>query len=931
MAVLQPPQGPRSFCALIAAALGLLVMGMAAQCPAEEPAIRGQSPVQNWLSSRLPAEQTFGASTSPWISISQEANSPPPPSIAQHMPSDPFGGAPGYGSPPPFGDPALGGYFANTAAIWQPYVAAQGKAGNQNASIMGQLMMPLYQDGQSLIFADIRGRWDDHSNSEGNFGLALRKLVDPTWLWGINSFYDHRHTQYGNNFDQATVGIEAMSVQWEARMNGYIPFGGTKRADAASFAEIDNTTGTIFVRGGIERAYHGLDGEIGGLMWEEWGGNLELRGFVGGYWFEAGDSRFPSISGPRGRLEVRWYDLPWFGPQSRLTVGVEMQDDKVRDFQVAGLARLEIPLGVFPATRNLSRIERRMLDRIIRDDDIITVATQGAREVGRDALTGRLLNNVTYADKTFIDANGGLANVVATAGATPNSTVIVDGRAGAISADSVQVLPDQVLRGGGFVVIGTATGSTTTLGYRPTLVNETPATDTIILADYATVADINIVTDPALGNNGITSGGFDLFGVTVSGTSVTGAATAYQFNAIDATSTIQNNTAQATTGNAFEFNGSVNGKVVNNTSIDPGNDGFAFNDLVTFAPVGPLGVVSGNRAIRNANAPANGNGFTFVGDVLGAVSNNTATGHSVDGFNFSTGSIFGTLSHNTASNNAGNGFTIEAVALGGKVLGNTASFNQGTGFLFNNTVDFGGLVDGNTASYSGLDSAGQVVNLVDGFTFSGGVSGTVSNNVSQFNALNGYYVNGLTSTGVVSGNSASSNGDTGFLFGPGAGDLEGIVSGNSASNSADGYGFDFTQTTIAALGRVINNTATFNDAGGFGFGTIAPGTPPAAQIIGNTASSNGLLPGGAVTNALANGFNFTADNDGVVTGNIASGNANNGYANDDADFNNNAGAFFTSNIANSNNDMGYRVFDNGGDDFPVNTGAGNLNGGDTFP
>ena len=49
-------------------------------------------------------------------------------------------------------------------------------------------MMPLYQDGQSLFFADIRGRWDDSSNSEGNFGLALRTMIDPTWFVGAYGF-----------------------------------------------------------------------------------------------------------------------------------------------------------------------------------------------------------------------------------------------------------------------------------------------------------------------------------------------------------------------------------------------------------------------------------------------------------------------------------------------------------------------------------------------------------------------------------------------------------------------------------------------------------------------------------------------------------------------------------------------------------------------
>ena len=127
---------------------------------------------------------------------------------------------------------------------------------------------------------------------------------------------------------------------------------------------------------------------------------------------------------------------------------------------------------------------------------------------------------------------------------------------------------------------------------------------------------------------------------------------------------------------------------------------------------------AGNRSLHDPSDPPNGNGFTFVGDFFGTASNNIASGNSGDGFNFSLGTIFGTVSGNTANYNAGNGFAADFVGFGGQMLNNTASSNQGFGFLFNG-VDPGGLVDGNVASFSGFDSTGQVVNLVDGFSFSG--------------------------------------------------------------------------------------------------------------------------------------------------------------------------------------------------------------------
>lgn len=984
MAVTQPRQGRSIVRGLVATAFMLAAITSGeAQEGNEFATIRGQSPSPyfDWFAPvSLPAESIpFRTVPSPWIMASQEMASP---QVAQ-VPADPFGQPQPYGVPMG-GDPGLGGAFIDTPAIWQPYVAAQGNFGNKNNQGIGQLMMPLYQDGQSLLFADIRGRWDDQSNTEGNFGLALRKLVDPNWFFGVYGFYDYRRTQYGNTFNQGTLGIEAMSVRYEARLNGYLPESGAKVANGASTAQFDS--GTIFVRGGLERAYYGVDGEIGALLWEEAAGNIEFRGFVGGYYFNTQGNGFPSIAGPKGRLEFRLYDCPWFGPESRLTLGVEVQNDNVRDFQIAGIARLDIPLGFFNPSRRLTRLERRMLDRIVRDNDIITVTGQGPREIGIDPLTNRPLTNIKLADALHDPSLATVANTEPTF-----KTIVVDGGQGHYAvnnpADSIALKEGQVFRGGGFVVVGSQTGATAEFGTRPTIVNNTTTVDTIFLnsaltpvtpASHTTVADLNLVG----GRTGVFSDGV-LQGVTISGNQIAGADFAgVQVNTLDASSVIENNTVTGTgrgavpntEGRGFRFDGTFSGMAKNNTATNNANNGFGV--LGTLA-----GTLEGNTATLNDRFGIGMDGIANTGALIGNVTNNNLQGGisispgpvagtisgntasnngrnaagtivtaTADGFSFS-GAISANISHNTAINNADRGFEFNGnLASGGKVVGNTASNNFNQGFAFLSTVDPGSMVSGNRAIGNGNDATGAVHANVDGFAFLDAVSIAVSDNQSNGNTGNGFLFSNLAATAQVNGNSAVNNTHNGFVFSNGLASNTNAVSGNTATGNSGagflfgaavagtvdqntatgntgGYGFDFSGATLSSTARVTGNTAEYNK-NGFGFSSSSFGS----VVNGNTSAFNGVSSQGNIFNAAANGFEWSGTNFGTISNNFALSNANNGFSGtgDNNLINNAVFGNFSGNVSNNNGDKGYRVTNpSPTPPNPANTGSGNVNGGDT--
>ncbi len=91
------------------------------------------------------------------------------------------------------------------------------------------LFAPVVQDESSLFFLDIRFWRDTKSNTEGNYGLAYRKLY-PTlgWIFGGYGFFDNRRTEHDHFFQQFTLGLEALSERWDYRTNLYLPLSKAK-------------------------------------------------------------------------------------------------------------------------------------------------------------------------------------------------------------------------------------------------------------------------------------------------------------------------------------------------------------------------------------------------------------------------------------------------------------------------------------------------------------------------------------------------------------------------------------------------------------------------------------------------------------------------------------------------------------------------------
>lgn len=734
-------------------------------------------------------------------------------------------------------------------AKWVPFAEGQGKFGDNRVLGNGGGFVPLWQDDTGLIFADLRGQTDDHGQQEGNWGLGARQLMGAgDWLLGVYGFYDRVWTDNSNQFNQATFGVEALSVVWEARVNGYLPNTNKQRIGLPAAINRRNARAAfngntiVLTSNGVDNfevAYTGFDAEIGALL-KAWGCNndVELRAFVGGYHFDTNE-RTPNITGPRGRIELRMYDFDWLGEGSRVTLGVEGQWDRVRDEQVFALLRVRIPLG--NRNRKLTPLERRFVDRVMRDDDIVVNTDQ--------QLTPEFTEFVNFTnDGTPIGpltlVSGRTGNVPV-AVANGRQLVVVDGSRGRINVDDSIVLRNgQTLQGAGFSVTGRVTGAQAIFRRRPTIRNSNPVANTIILTNNTTVRDLNVIG----GRNGFFTNNLDVNSVHVTGNRVSQAVDdGFDFEGFRGT--FMNNVAVNNGDDGIDFDGTVNGTVTNNRSSSNDSDGFELADI------GVNGNVSDNTAERNGSdgftfdsvsgmfnrntANHNGDqGFEFVNvltngqvdgntasgnadvgfcffAVRGMVTNNSAIRNGSDGFNFTNVIAGGTVSRNTSTGNRFDGFLFEDVRAGGQMNGNIATNNGEEGFDF---LDIGGRFDGNTATgnlsdgFDFLDvlAGGQANgntannNRVNGFDFLD-VAGTFMNNSASGNHFDGFLFEDVDAGGQVNRNFADSNGDDGFDFL----DNNGTFSNNSSNNNDDA-GFEFNNQNGTAEGNTANGNGGGN-------------------------------------------------------------------------------------------------------------------------
>ncbi|MEW4561493.1 right-handed parallel beta-helix repeat-containing protein [Bremerella sp. JC770] len=815
--------------------------------------------------------------------------------------------------------PRMNAWF-HSGPKWAPFAEFNFSSGNAEVLGDGLAFVPLWQDESRLFFADVRGLHTDKPATEANWGLGFRSLDDNGWIIGGYGFFDRRWEDPGLQFDQITLGAELMSYDWDFRINGYIPTSGQQLASSPSTAFYNGSTIMLATPGGV--AASGVDLEVGRLL-ANWGenSNYEVRGFLGAYHFDNEDGGIDAFTGPRARLELRSYEVPGLPDGSRLTANINYQWDQVREEQFTAGIALRIPLRSW-GSRRLSPLERRMVDRVVRDRDIVTQQNEFT-EPARYADTGELVGDVEVYDTGSTDLASQLAG-------SSRDVVILDGRGGTfVTTDTVVVEEGHTLRGAGFEVMGATSSRTALFGQRAAVdASGVTAVDSIQLNDNTTLRDIDLAAGSQIG---VGCAGDDLSGVLIDGVHVDGAGQV-GFAFTDFAGVIRNSSALNSYDDGFQIQ-TLYGIMQNNVASSNGDDGISISEIAEGSSV--IGnVAAGNaedgyvigymgRGSRFEDNESSGNGERgFYVESVGreaSVARNLAMGNNNEGFYVESIAGDSYVSGNQALSNSGNGFYVDDSR--GYVVGNTAMGNGGHGLYLENIT---GVVSENNSSGNG----GSGFNADDVEEFA-----VFEENVAKDNVSNGFRFYDVYGFAVVSNNYANGNGEHGFLFDD---DLEGnsLVSGNvSEGNVGSGFVFD---EDIGYYASIINNTSKYNGVHGVCVEYIGEG----ALFSGNASIGNGsdgyyieriggeaVVSGNTAEDNVANGFSVEEIvHDAMLVGNVSSGNSGHGFSVYEEVINM---GVVSGNYAVSNGGTGFVFWDGVGNDARIegNMSMENGNGG----
>jgi hypothetical protein len=495
---------------------------------------------------------------------------------------------------------------------WGPHIDFEAKPGSKRTLGEADLFVPIVQDPRTLWFGNLRGRFDDQSNREGNLGLGVRRMLGGGWNLGGYGYLDRRKSESGQFYSQVTLGGEALGRDWDLRANAYLPQGDrvrdlgstttvTTTAGGASFVSIAGSTVQIVTPGATtmtavstveERALRGYDAELG---WRvplfDLDAPRELRVYAGGFRFK---DEVAKVQGPRLRLELAMAELPYLWRGAQLIAGVEAQDDNVRGGQRFLSVRLRVPLGGGDERASPRGVqERRMTAPVMRDVDIVT---QG-RTVSSSTTTAEpaLVETATLStgqsfflvDSTVIDGSQ-VPAAVAAAGA--NSLVILSGTFNA-GAQIVLQSGQTVTSGGATLALRTSSGRTGSLATSAGTVNA--GDDAFFMGGNSTLSGLSINgTHTGITNNvsGATIENNTIVINNTSGTAVgivgSSDGAAIRNNTITVTVSAGAGSGASTlglggatnvliTGNTFSANGGAaqHTAVLNNTSIAAGSTG----------------------------------------------------------------------------------------------------------------------------------------------------------------------------------------------------------------------------------------------------------------------------------------------------------------------------------------------------------------------
>ncbi|OBQ63353.1 hypothetical protein [Mesorhizobium erdmanii] len=683
--------------------------------------------------------------------------------------------------------------YGDDAGLWQPQIRAIVGADNNGGNAALEGFIPIKQSAESVLFLDVRAKHDFKDASGQDIGLGIRRIVNPDLMLGGYA-YINLENYNSTQFTAATLGVEAITPNFDAHVNVFVPIKGdsTDHSVSSSLSMVSNQLiEQISVLDHRDYAAWGIEGEVGAQVPINLPDKHSLRLDIGGYHFEDPHGDDGSVTGAKAGFEYTIGDV--FGSGTELVFAGEVRNDNRDDTQFAGSVRLNIPFNpghssdttaaigtepVYPVSEGL----RKRVNERVRGD--IGVRVQSQDKIGGSTTRVAINAATNAAFGKFYFADGGLAGAGTQADPTTlddavtkagnGGFVVALGGNGNIQTAGTTLASGQTLIGGGESVTAKLSGGGTATfnlgGSDGTIQGTNVANNVITLGNGNTLNGITIT---------ITGGADGIFGNNVTGTTLT------------------NVTVTGAGGNGAEFTGnSTNVKASGFTATGNGLDGLHIEDNGT---------------------------YNFTGTTL-------LSGNLDDGLDI-TGQ--GTYSFATvnALNNIDRGITVQGTSSGGSftTTGGTVSGNGGVGVY----------IDPITAHV-----------VLDSITQTGGTSGVVLDHVSG-----SFTVNGATTISNTTGPAiAISDSPAAIRFGdiaitnPGADGMSfsgvnaAVVAGNIVISGLGlghtGLDFSGSQTTFTALSANISGAG----AGSIGI-DLADTTGDAAITITNGGSISGVDTG----------------------------------------------------------------------------------------
>lgn len=695
---------------------------------------------------------------------------------------------------------------ADPDGLWQPQIRAIVGADNNGGNAALEGFIPIKQTAESVLFLDVRAKHDFKDASGQDIGLGIRRIVNPDLMLGGYA-YINLENYNSTQFTAATLGVEAITPNFDAHVNVFAPIKGdsTDHSTSSTLSMVSNQLiEQISVLDHRDYAAWGIEGEIGAQVPVNLPDKHSLRLDIGGYHFEDPHGDDGSVTGAKAGFEYTIGDV--FGSGTELVFAGEVRNDNRDDTQFAGSVRLNIPFNpghssdrtaaigtepVYPVSEGL----RKRVNERVRGDIGVRIQSQ---EVNGGSTTRVAINAATNAAfGKFYFADGGLAG----AGTLTDPTTLDDAVTKAGS--------------GGFVVALGGNGNLTTAG--------------VTLANGQTVIG---------GGESVTA---KLFG---------GGSATFNLGGSDGTiqgTNVANNVITLGTGNTL-----------NGITITGGANGIFGNNA------------SGTTLTNLTVTGAGGNGAAFTGNSTNvSASNFTATGNGLDGlhiedngtYNF-TGTTLLQGNHDDGLDISGQGtYTFAAVnALDNTDRGITV---QGTSVAGSFTTT-GGTVSGNGGTAVFIDPIIAHV-VLDSISQAGGTSGVVLDHVSG-----SFTVNGATTISNTTGPAiAISDSPAAIRFGdinitnPGGDGMSfsgvnaAVVAGNIViSGLGVGTGLDFSGSRTNFTAQSLNITGT-GAAGTIGIDLSSPTSGGATIVVTDGGAIAGVDTGVrfGIAGSLANSAN----------------------------------------------------------------------------